>query len=113
MKNRKIIPAIIGILCIAVLAIAEQNKGAEKIVLHGGNTGDVSFPHLQHQNVLADCNLCHDLFPQEAGVIDKMKAGDKLKSKQVMNTKCLKCHREKKKEGVKTGPTSCSVCHQK
>jgi hypothetical protein len=30
-----------------------------------------------------------------------------------MNTKCLKCHREKKKEGVKTGPTSCSVCHQK
>jgi len=113
MKNRKVILAVIGILCFAVLAIAEQNKGAEKIVLHGANMGDITFPHHQHQNVLGDCNLCHDLFPKEAGVIDKMKAGDELKKKQVMNTKCIRCHKEKKNEGVKTGPTSCSVCHQK
>jgi hypothetical protein len=113
MKNRKIILAVIGILCLAVFAIAEQNKGAEKIVLNGASMGNVAFPHLQHQNALGDCNLCHDLFAKEAGVIDKMKAGKELEKKQVMNAKCIRCHKEKKNEGVKTGPTSCSVCHQK
>ncbi len=112
MNKKKIFLIAFGVLCIAVFAIAEQNKGAEKIVINGANMGDIAFPHLEHQTVLGDCKLCHDLFPQEPGIIVKMKAESKLKAKQVMN-ECIACHKEKKKEGVKTGPTSCSACHKK
>ncbi|MEZ4526720.1 MAG: cytochrome c3 family protein [Desulfobacterales bacterium] len=113
MNTKKIFLIAFGVLCMAVLAIAEQNRGAEKIVLKAGNMGDVTLPHQQHQTALGDCKLCHDLFAQEAGIIDKMKAESKLKAKQVMNDQCIACHKEKKKEGVKTGPTSCSACHKK
>ncbi|MBW1959733.1 MAG: cytochrome c3 family protein [Deltaproteobacteria bacterium] len=58
-------------------------------------------------------NVCHDLFPQKAGVIQYLINQEKLKKKQVMNKKCLKCHRAKKKAGGKTGPASCSKCHLK
>jgi cytochrome c2 len=50
-------------------------------------------------------NDCHDLFQQEAGVIQDLKNQGKLKTKQVMNKKCLKCHRAKKKAGEEAGPT--------
>ncbi|MGE0085705.1 MAG: cytochrome c3 family protein [Desulfococcaceae bacterium] len=113
MNTKKIVIIAFGVLCIAVFAIAEQNKGAEKIVISGANMGDIAFPHQQHQTVLGDCKLCHKLFPQEPGIIVKMKAENKLKAKQVMNAQCIACHKEKKKEGVKTGPTSCSACHKK
>jgi hypothetical protein len=36
-----------------------------------------------------------------------------LKKKHIMNILCTKCHRQKKKEGLKTGPTTCSKCHIK
>ncbi len=113
MNTKKIVIIAFGILCIAVFAIAEQNKGAEKIVINGANMGDIAFPHLQHQTALTDCKLCHELFAQEPGIIVKMKAEKKLEAKQVMNTQCIKCHKEKKDAGVKSGPTSCSVCHKK
>ncbi len=91
----------------------DQDKGAEQMSLEGGSQGMVSFPHHQHQKSLADCNACHDLFPQEAGAIEKLKAGGALKNRQVMNTRCIKCHRDKKREGAATGPTLCSQCHQR
>jgi hypothetical protein len=37
-------------------------------------------------------------------------AGD-LNKKQVMNTRCVKCHRSMQKDGAKAGPTTCSKCH--
>ena len=89
------------------------DKGAEEIVLYGGTQGQVFFPHLRHQTKLADCQTCHDLFPQEKGSIDKLKAEGSLKSKQVMNTYCIKCHRAEKRAGNASGPTICSKCHQK
>jgi len=114
MKTKAVILLILCFMLAAVIAVAEQNKGAGKITLKGNSMGDITFPHQQHQAALKDdCKACHDLFPQEPGSIEKYKAEKKLIKKQVMNTHCLKCHREKKKEGVKTGPTSCSQCHNK
>jgi hypothetical protein len=89
------------------------NKGAEEMVLNGGTQGRVSFPHLRHQTKLADCQACHDIFPQKKGIIDKLKAEGSLKKKQVMNTLCIKCHRAEKRAGNASGPTICSKCHQK
>lgn len=108
-----IILILFGIVFTAALASEVQNRGASNITLEGGKKGSVNFPHAMHQDNIIDCNVCHDLFPQQAGVIQDLKNQEKLKKKQVMNKKCLKCHRAKKKAGEKTGPTSCSKCHLK
>lgn len=97
----------------SVLAGANQDKGAENIMLEGGKSGPVPFPHRQHQLVLEDCMICHSIFPQKVGSIEALKAGGELKKKQVMNKHCTACHRKMKKEGKKTGPTTCTSCHVK
>jgi hypothetical protein len=98
---------------LAGLSAAEQNKGAENITLDGGNRGKVPFPHHRHQEKIADCEICHSTFPQEAGIIEKLKVEGQLKKKYVMNKLCTKCHKEKKNAGEKAGPTTCAKCHIK
>ena len=100
-----------GFLVSAKTAVS-QNTGAAEMVLHGGKTGDVPFPHGTHQTSLGKCDACHGMFPQEKGVIDKRKADGSLKSKAVMN-QCTGCHKDMQKAGERTGPTSCRACHQK
>jgi len=110
----KIIGAIIGVVFLtSAIAAAVQNQGAKDIKLDGGKRGVVDFPHHQHQNAIGDCNACHSVFPKTAGIIKDLKIQKKLKKKQVMNKTCIKCHKAKKKAGVKAGPTKCSKCHVK
>jgi hypothetical protein len=90
-----------------------QDMGAEHITLDGGRTGSVPFPHRIHQDSSGNCEQCHEMFPQQQGSIDQLKKEGNLKKKQVMNQLCTKCHRQKKREGVKSGPTSCTGCHVK
>lgn len=89
-----------------------QNKGAKEIIIPGGTTGDVTVRHHLHQNALRDCNLCHNLFPQTAGIVQKLKDEGKLERKKLMN-QCQKCHREKVNAGLKAGPVTCKGCHAK
>ena len=89
------------------------NQGATEIILEGGTSGRVAFPHQRHQEKLTDCNICHAAFPQKAGAIEDLKAQGKLAKKQIMNEQCTKCHREKKQAGEKAGPTTCTTCHAK
>jgi hypothetical protein len=98
---------------VATSAVATENKGAAEIKLPGGTRGLVPFPHHQHQDKLGDCEICHSVFPQKAGIIKALKTQGKLKKKHVMNKLCTKCHRQKKEEGIKSGPTSCAKCHIK
>ena len=112
MKTKAIIFAGFSILVALGMAWAAENMGAPDMTLYGGKTGEVPFPHAMHQQSLKDCSACHGIFPKEAGVIEKMKAGGDLKKKAVMN-QCTKCHKDLKKAGEKTGPVSCRKCHQK
>jgi len=107
--------AVAAILAVATLAttMADQNKGAAKMELDGGKRGKVPFPHHQHQENLGDCKICHTLFPQKSGSIAELQTEGKLKKKDVMNKLCTKCHKEKKKAGQKSGPTTCKKCHLK
>jgi hypothetical protein len=89
------------------------NAGAPEIVLNGGSLGNVHFPHQRHQQTLVDCKLCHSLFPQKPGAIEALMAQGKLAKKEVMNTLCVKCHKDRKKAGEKAGPTTCTTCHVK
>ena len=92
---------------------SQQNKGAEQIIIPGGTKGNVHFPHRLHQEKLVDCQICHSIFEQKAGSIEALKAQGKLKKKHVMTKLCTNCHRQKKKAGEKSGPTTCSKCHVK
>jgi len=116
----KVIRMTVWVLLVASLlgfaggyTILAANKGAPEMTLNGGKSGPVPFPHLVHQTKFEDCNTCHELFPQEPGAIDALKASGELKKKQVMNKQCTKCHKQMKKEGQKTGPTTCKTCHAK
>ena len=118
MKIRLLLLLGAGILFFAAVSVAlsgapVENKGAAEIKLPGGKRGLVPFPHHRHQDALGDCDICHSVFPQKAGIIEKLKAQGKLKKKQVMNKQCTKCHKQKKKEGIKTGPVTCKQCHIK
>jgi len=113
MKARTIVAILIIIIFAGGLTFAVQNQGAKDIKLDGGKKGVVDFPHHLHQNAIGDCNACHNVFPKTAGIIKDLKIQGKLKKKQVMNKTCIKCHKKKKKAGVKTGPTKCSQCHVK
>jgi hypothetical protein len=92
-------------------AFAVQNDGAEQIALKGGSRGVVPFPHHRHQNALQDCNVCHSLFPQESGGIERLKAEGKLVKQEVMKKHCIKCHKSLKRQGSPSGPTTCAKCH--
>jgi hypothetical protein len=106
MKIRLLLLLGAGMLFFAAGSVAlsvapVENKGAAEIKLAGGKRGLVAFPHHRHQDKLGDCDICHSVFPQEAGI------------KHVMNKLCTKCHKQRKKEGIKAGPTTCKKCHIK
>jgi hypothetical protein len=101
---------ICGICFLAAGVWAAANRGPDQIVIDGGKAGNTPFPHHRHQDTLKDCNLCHNLFPQQAGAIEKLKQDGTLRNKQVMK-QCQSCHRKMAREGQKTGPTSCKKCH--
>ena len=113
MKATTIVVIMAIFIFTGAIAVAVQNGGSRAIRLDGGTKGEIDFPHHLHQDAIGDCNACHSVFPQKPGIIKKLKLQKELKSKQVLNKTCLKCHRERKNAGEKTGPTKCAQCHIK
>lgn len=101
------------VLCFHAATAAAVNRGPATIAIFGGQSGNVPFPHAQHQDRLKDCNICHSVFPQETDAIKKMKEQGALKPKKVMNLQCIKCHKEEKRAGKPHGPVTCTTCHVK
>lgn len=103
-----------ALLLLALFALSLGAAGPrENIVLDGGRTGKVTFPHKRHHEALKDdCRACHELFPKEAGAIERFKAEGKFKKRQVMNN-CVACHKSMIRNKLKTGPVSCRGCHVK
>ncbi|UCD33531.1 MAG: cytochrome c3 family protein [Desulfobacterales bacterium] len=113
MKSKIVILLIIlGMLIGVALAADIQKMGAPDIVLDGGKRGAVHFPHRIHQDVLIDCNICHEIFPQIPGTIANLKDKGRLEKKQVMNH-CKGCHKKLTNAGNKAGPVTCNKCHLK
>ena len=112
MKRKLIIFLILDFFLLLSMTAVSQNKGAVNMVLQGGKLGSVPFSHHLHQKLLGDCNICHTLFPQVAGSIEKLKAAGKLKKKEAMD-QCVECHKKEAPTGSKALPTKCSECHKK
>jgi hypothetical protein len=106
-----IMAAMMAIFPMTAANAADQ--GAKQIDIFGGHTGNVPFPHAQHQDRIKDCEVCHSVFPQETGAIKKLKEAGKLKKKKVMNLQCIKCHKQEKRAGKPHGPLTCKTCHVK
>ena len=106
-----IVTAMVAAMALSVQA--QVNVGADQMALNGGSKGPVPFPHRDHQKKLEDCSICHSVFPQEKGSIDKLKAEGQLQKKQIMNKLCIKCHKAEKTAGKAAGPVTCNQCHAK
>jgi hypothetical protein len=112
--RRRTLAGILAASLLSVLSVAvAANRGPGQIDIYGGSSGKVPFPHAQHQERIADCNVCHSVFPQEIGAIKTLKAEGKLKPKKVMNLQCIKCHKQEKQAGNPHGPLTCTSCHVK
>ena len=113
MKSKIVVLCVVFVLVYGGVIVAGiEKKGQEQIILDGGQRGVVGFPHRQHQKTLGDCNICHNIFPQKLGVIQDLKNQGSLAKKRVMNH-CTGCHRNRVKQGLRAGPTSCRKCHSK
>ncbi|SMC20744.1 Cytochrome c7 [Desulfacinum hydrothermale DSM 13146] len=88
------------------------HQGPETLILNSGPMSPSLVPHWKHQEVVDGCAPCHELFPQQRGSVDALKAEGQLKKKQVMN-RCLACHKQKTEAGNRTGPVRCRDCHRK
>ena len=111
MKTTVTILVVAVLLLIAAFLVAEEKMGAPILVIPGGSKPDVTLPHELHQSTLGDCDLCHNLFPQTAGSIVKLKEAGTLKKMQVMK-QCQGCHKEMEKSGQEAGPVKCDGCHK-
>jgi len=111
MKGNLLVIILAAAILVAGGVAMAVNRGPANINVNGGSRGTVPFPHAQHQDRLKDCTVCHSTFPQETGAINTLKADGTLKPKQVMNTLCIKCHKQEKKAGKPHGPLTCSKCH--
>lgn len=110
---KKAIIVGVSIMSLAFVGVAFAGNGAESIVMKGGATGDVTFPHKTHQDKLKDCDNCHKLFAQEAGAIEKGIAAGTLKKKDAMK-QCQDCHKAEKAKNADTkAPQGCKDCHKK
>jgi len=93
--------AMIQLVCV-VLAIlfcvffASSGSAADRIVLPSAS-GNVVFPHKQHQEFIKNCKVCH-----------KTEPGTIKESGQYRPHKlCIGCH-----EKEKSGPINCVDCHK-
>lgn len=112
MKTILTIVLVAGLALVASVSDSVENKGAENITLQGGSLGNVTLGHHKHQNALGGCNVCHSLFPQASGSIEKLEGEGQLKNQEVMK-KCRACHRDRAAKREKAGPTACNGCHKK
>ncbi|SDT84952.1 cytochrome c3 family protein [Desulfobacula phenolica] len=114
MKTLKKIVILVSVIFFSsIFCVFAQNTGKKTILLNGGKKGNINFEHHMHQTIINDCLICHSFFPQKSGSLDESKDSGTIKAKQVMNTVCIKCHREMKKAGKHYGPLQCSGCHTK
>lgn len=112
MSRKLVILLMLGFSIFSFSIAVGENKGAERIVLKGGKLGDVAISHHLHQNAIGDCNICHTLFPQVAGSIEKLKAEGKLKKREAMD-RCVECHKQVATTGGKALPIKCGECHKR
>lgn len=120
----------VAVACAVTLVYAATEAPKEDIVINSTDVfpkkmkGDVIFSHTKHKDL--KCTDCHHVFKDGKNVWKegdevrkcsachkKKKEGKVDKLKNAFHKQCMDCHKKLKKEKKKTGPISCSKCHEK
>ena len=122
---KKIIALVVMVAFLAVGAVAFATPagpaGDLKITKAGSDCKKpaVIYNHDKHNAATPDCKTCHHTWdgkdaPKKCSECHKAKKdGKALSSKNALHKSCKDCHKDLKKAGKKTGPTSCKACHKK
>ena len=123
MKKIVALVVVVAFLAVGMVAFAvpaaptgdlkvAKAEGAEK-------KAPVNYNHEKHMASAPDCKSCHHTWDGE-GALKKCsechkakKDGKALGIKTALHKACKDCHKDLKKAGKKTGPTSCKGCHVK
>ncbi len=120
--KRLVMAILAGVFLFAVsfaLTAGEMPKAPEKVTIKEiqKKKPPVTFNHKAHAEKFG-CKECHHKWkgegtPQKCSECHKAKKSGKApKAKKVYHKRCKGCHKKMKKEGKKTGPTSCKKCHK-
>ena len=131
-RTKVLVALVLGVAFIAAVTLAyAATKAPEKgftiystDVFKEPKQGPVIFPHDKHKEL--KCTECHHVLKdgknvwkqgdevQKCSACHKLKAeGKTVKLEKAFHERCQTCHKKLKKEKKKTGPTSCTKCHQK
>ncbi len=88
--------ALIAMFALSVFAVPAF---ASDVITFPALNGKVTFPHKAHQELLKDCQKCHD--SAAGGAISGF-------DKDMAHKTCKGCHTE-----MKQGPVTCGGCHKK
>jgi hypothetical protein len=116
MKPVMVVMIMMVVMLVAAMAVSSGRamaENAEMIDIQTGGKGLVPFPHGEHQDLLKNCMVCHQWFPQQKEGILKLKGEGRLGKMQIMKDLCIQCHKDTRKAGKESGPESCSQCHSK
>jgi hypothetical protein len=121
---RKFIALMIGAIflvgVVAVISVAEVNKGAETYTIDKckQKKAPVKFNHFKHQGLEgATCKACHHMTEEgkTPGPCSQChqceEKGDIPSARIAFHKNCKGCHVKVKKAGKATGPTTCAGCH--
>ena len=123
MKKIVALVVMVAFLAVGVVAFAAPAPptGDLKIVKAAGaeKKPAVNYNHEKHMASAPDCKSCHHTWDGE-GAVKKCsechkakKDGKALDIKKALHKACKDCHKDMKKAGEKTGPSSCKGCHVK
>ena len=97
----------VGFLSLSIAAIA--GNGPEEVVFEN-KKGTVTFNHVLHQGIIADCATCHHNGVEQASCRSCHDGAKAPAAKKVFHSLCKDCH--KKSDSVKVAG-KCSECHTK
>lgn len=104
---RKILPLTLGLLVFLSVPIASLASTPEKVVLKS-KLGNITFPHLRHEQMISNCETCHHMGVAAGGCSHcHNKEPEAPKAKDAYHRLCKGCHAEK------SGPSGCGDCHKK
>ncbi len=116
---RKLLMALlVGVFTLVVSLALIAAEAPEKVTIKefAKKKAPVTFSHKVHADKFG-CKECHHKWdgkgtPHKCSECHKAKKeGKKPSAKKAYHKKCKGCHKKMKKEGKKTGPTSCKKCH--
>ena len=121
--DKRLISFVAAIMFFGSLVVLQGVLGQQGVIcieypkLHATDKyKEAQFSHKKHADTLKDCKKCHHTWKEGEKVkkcVECHTKDSKVNAYKAFHTTCRNCHRDLKKAGKETGPTSCTKCHPK